>query len=76
MLECLDKLPIGIPSVVMRIRCPKELEKRLGDFGLVEGTVVTARYRSPDKGVTALEFRGTVLALRTRDLKGVYVRWR
>jgi Fe2+ transport system protein FeoA len=76
MLESLDRLPIGVPAVVMRIGCSRELGKRLADFGLVQGTEVMARYRSPDKGVTALEFRGTVLALRTRDLKGVRVQWR
>ena len=76
MLESLDRLPVGVPAVVVRIGCPRELTRRLEDFGLVQGTQVVARYRSPDKGVTALEFRGTVLALRTRDLKGVRVRWR
>ena len=71
----LDRLPCAIPAVVLEISCKPELRERLRDFGLVPGTEVTARYRSPDKGVTALEFRGTVIALRTRDLKGVKVRW-
>ena len=71
----LDRLPCAIPAVVLEISCKPELRERLRDFGLVIGTEVTARYRSPDKGVTALEFRGTVIALRTRDLKGVKVRW-
>ena len=72
----LDRLPMNIPAQVMQIGCKKELCNRLRDFGLVPGTMVTACYRSPDRGVTALEFRGTVLALRTRELKGVRVRWR
>ena len=71
----LDRLPLGIPAVVMCVGCNRELKKRLEDFGLVQGTIVTARYRSPDKGVTAVAFRDTVIALRTRDLKGVRVRW-
>lgn len=71
----LDRLPCAIPAVVLEISCKPELRERLRDFGLVPGTEVTARYRSPDKGVTALEFRGTVIALRTRDLKGVRVKW-
>lgn len=71
----LDRLPINIPARVIQIDCKPELRDRLQDFGLIPGTVVTACYRSPDRGVTALEFRDTVIALRTRDLKGVRVRW-
>lgn len=71
----LDHLPINIPARVAQIGCKQELCDRLRDFGLVPGTIVTACYRSPDRGVTALEFRDTVIALRTRDLKGVRVIW-
>lgn len=71
----LDKLPIGIPATVLQVGCSKELNRRLRDFGLVPGTEVTTRYRSPDGGVAAVEFRGTVIALRTRDIKGVRVKW-
>ena len=71
----LDRLPIDIPAVVVRIDCRKDLKRRLKDFGLVVGTEICCRYRSPDGGVTALEFRGSVLALRTADIKGVRVEW-
>ena len=71
----LDRLPCGIPAMVTEIGCSRQLRCRLSDFGLVPGTKVVIRYRSPDKGVTALEFRGTVIAVRTRDLRGVRVRW-
>ena len=71
----LDRLPMGIPAEVLQVSCSGGLTKRLHDFGLVPGTTVTSRYRSPDGGVTALECRGAVLALRTRDLRGVRVQW-
>ena len=71
----LDKLPMGVPATVVHMACPEALRKRLEDFGLIPGTVVLTRYRSPGGGVTALECRGTVLALRTGDLKGVRVQW-
>lgn len=71
----LDRLPVNIPARVVQIGCQKELRDRLQDFGLVPGTVVTACYRSPDRGVIALEFRDTVIALRTHDVKGVRVKW-
>lgn len=71
----LDKLPMGIPATVVHMGCSEALRKRLGDFGMIPGTLIMARYRSPDGGVTALECRGAVLAMRTRDLKGVRVQW-
>ena len=76
MQTTLDQLKPGIVAAVTEIRVQETLAQRLRDFGLVPGTKVIARYRSPDKGVTALEFRGTVIALRTRDLKGVRVSWK
>ena len=71
----LDKLPMGVPATVIHMGCSESLRHRLEDFGLIPGTVVMTRYRSPGGGVTALECRGTVLAMRTRDLKGVRVQW-
>lgn len=71
----LARLPIGIPAIVIQVGCRKELAGRLRDFGLVPGTKVISNYRSPGGGVTAVEFRGVVIALRTLDLKGVRVQW-
>lgn len=70
----LDKLEHGMRGVVTRIGCGEALSCRLRAFGLVDGTEVALRYRSPDGGVTALELRGTVVALRTRELKKIRVR--
>lgn len=71
----LERLPCGVPAIVMDVGCSRQLRCRLHDFGLIPGTKIIIRYRSPDKGVSALEFRGTVVAVRTRDLRGVRVRW-
>lgn len=71
----MDKLPKGVPGMVKRISCGKGLDRRLRDFGLIPGTLVQVRYRSPDGGVTAFHCRGAVLALRTKELKGVRVQW-
>ncbi len=70
----LDRLEPGIRSTVTEIRSPEPLRSRLRQFGLVPDTVVSVCYRSPDGGVTALELRGTVIALRTRELKKIRVR--
>ena len=70
----LDRLEPDIFCTVLEVRSPEPLRSRLRQFGLVAGTVVSVRYRSPDGGVTALELRGTVVALRTRELKKIRVR--
>lgn len=68
----LERLCLGQKAVVTRIDTKRALADRLRDFGLVTGTAVRCRYRSPDGSVTALELRGSVLALRSRDLKRIW----
>lgn len=61
----------GEKAEVTELLCQPALKKRLMDLGLVPGTVVFCRYRSPNRDVTALELRRTVIALRTRDLQQI-----
>jgi len=70
----LDQLRPGCRGVVIRIDTEAALRQKLKAFGLVPGTVVSCRYRCPWGHVTALELRGSVLALRTRDLQKIRVR--
>lgn len=49
--------------------CP--VNKRLGQFGVKTGTMVRCRYISPGRHLAALEFGGTVLALRLTDLASI-----
>lgn len=69
----LARLPVGIPATVVFMSCDRSLVRRLHDFGLIPGTTLIVRYRSPYGGVTALECRGAVIALRTKDLRGIQV---
>jgi len=70
----LDNARLGQQTVVLQIDTPQALKKRLQDFGLVAGTKVCCAYRSPGKKVTALAFRGIVVAVRTKELKNIRVR--
>jgi ferrous iron transport protein A len=74
MEQSLATLRSGQRGIVTQIKITEPLRGRLYSFGLVEGTEVTVRYRSPDGGVTALVLRGTVIALRTRDIRNIRVR--
>lgn len=70
----LSRLPVGISATVVSMSCDKALVRRLRDFGLIPGTVLSVTYRSPHGGVTALRCRGAVIAMRTKDLQGIEVR--
>ena len=70
----LDRLMPGLHGIIVSVNTDELLRLRLRDFGLVNGTKVSVRYKSPDGGVTALELRGTVVALRTCELKKIRVR--
>lgn len=65
----------GERAVVTEVDVSRPLAARLRDFGMVPGTAVRCCYRSPGGQVTALALRGSVLALRTRDLQKIRVRW-
>lgn len=60
-------------AVITHIYTDPHLTRRLRAFGLVPGTKVLCRYRNPGKSLTALEFRDTVVALRTKDLQMILV---
>ncbi len=70
----LDKLDYGMRAVVTHIGSQELVRCRLRSYGLVEGTEVALRYRSPDGGVTALALRGTVVAIRTKELNKIRIR--
>ena len=70
----LNRLPPGARGVVIHMNTDRALTKKLKDFGLVPGTAIRCTYRCPWGDVTALEFRGSVLALRSDDLKKIIVR--
>ncbi len=67
----LDHLQPGMEAIVTSLGCAKQLKHRLADFGLVSGTRVGCRYRSPDQRLSALELRGTLIAIRRADLQTI-----
>ena len=70
----LDRIQPGKQAVITQMDIEPALKCRLRNFGLVLGTAVCCRYRSPGGQVSALAFRGTVVAMRTRDLRKIRVR--
>ena len=70
----LDQLRPGQQAVVTDLGEDAYLKERLMVYGMVPGTTVGCRYRSPDGSVTSLECRGSVIALRTADMKRIWGR--
>lgn len=68
----LDRLGVGCSAVITRLDTDDSLRKRLRCFGMIPGTRVCCRYRTPGGSVTALECRGSVIALRTRDMERIW----
>lgn len=69
----LDRLRPGIWGRVVTINTGERMRERLQDFGLIPGTQVCRKYCSPHGDVTAIALRGSLLALRTVDLKKIRV---
>ena len=70
----LDQVRCGRWACVLQVDTQPQLRQRLRDFGLVPGTRVRRCYAGPGGHVAAIELRGSVLALRTRDLRCIRVR--
>lgn len=58
---------------VTKVGGPEVFQNRLRAYGIIPGTRVCCRYRTPCGTVTALEARSGVVALRTRDMGYVWV---
>ena len=69
----LNKLPLNHTGIVQKIKCSKNLERRLLDLGLVSDTPITAIFKSPLGDPTAYEFRGSIIAIRNDEAKQIYV---
>lgn len=73
MQTTLDRLLPGEEGTVTEIGVSETLKKRLADFGMISGTRVSCAYRSPGANLTAVSLRGSVIALRTSDMKEITV---
>ena len=73
MVLTLDQVCTGAWTSVAGIETNEALRQRLRDFGLVPGTRVRRRFASPAGDVVAIELRGSILALRKRDLRQIRV---
>lgn len=69
----LDQVCLGRWCRVTAVDTDKNLRRRLRDFGFAPGTQVRRRYTSPGCDLSAVELRGSVVALRASDLQHIWV---
>ena len=72
-MTTLDKLPLNVSYKILKLNCSGNIQRRLLDLGLIEGTNITASFRSPLGDPTAYEVRGSTIALRKEDSRLIEV---
>ncbi|PRX35524.1 ferrous iron transport protein A [Orenia metallireducens] len=70
----LTQLPLGVISEVVSLEAEGIKRRRLLDLGLIPGTQIIAKRRSPSGDPTAYLIRGTVIALRSEETNLIKVR--
>lgn len=63
----LTNLPIGSVGEITNLTASGNKRRRLLDLGLITGTSIKAKRKSPSGDPTAYLIRGTVLALRSEE---------
>lgn len=69
----LSRLSPGETGIIKRLRLRPEMNRRLRDLGLIDGTRVDCLFRSPWGSPTAFLVRGAVIAIRAGDASGIDV---
>jgi ferrous iron transport protein A len=72
----LDELPRSCRAVVTGLDAHGAERRRLMDLGVLPGVEVTAEDTSPLGDPTAYRIRGTLVALRRRQARGIQVAFR
>lgn len=65
--QSLSALPLCKEAYITSIAIQGDLRRRLFDLGFLQGSRVTALFRSPLGDPTAYQIRDTVIALRRED---------
>lgn len=72
-ITTLDKLNIGDSCVVKKLSCSNVLKEKFVNFGIIEGTHITAVFKSPFNNPVAFDIRNKVIAIRNSDAAKIMV---
>lgn len=70
----LDLLPPGEIAIVERLEVEGDMRRRFLDLGLIENTPVECIGKSPGGDPAAYLIRGAVIAIRSKDCQGIFIR--
>lgn len=70
----LDKLSLGEHAVIEDVNLSSAMRRRLYDIGLIPNTEVLCVGKSPLGDPVSFLICGSVIALRTSDLKGISIK--
>ena len=70
----LTELPIGKKAEITELTTRGKKRRRLLDLGLIPGTYIVTKRRSPSGNPSAYLFRGTIIALRSEVTDSIYVK--
>ncbi|MGL4791371.1 MAG: FeoA family protein, partial [Anaerotignaceae bacterium] len=70
----LVNLKEGEIGIVQCLTIDGSIRRRLLDIGLIEGTKIECLQKSPSGDPTAYLIRGAVIAIRSKDCKGILIK--
>ncbi len=70
----LTKLNTGEKAIITELVADESKRRRLLDLGLIPGTKITAKRKSPSGDPTAYLFRGTIIALRSEEAGLIHIK--
>ena len=73
-MTTLDHIRQGQQMMILEIPDTCPVKAMLRDFGILQGSALRCQYFSPGRELVVLEWEGTVLALRLRELKDITVK--
>lgn len=64
----------GQSAVITELNCASDIKRRFMDLGMIKGTKIKCVLASPFNSIKAYSIRGSVIAIRASDAKGIFVR--
>ena len=69
----LNELPLNTKGYIERVECEEDIKRRLLDLGPVKGAEIKPVLVSVSKDPRAFEIRGSLIAIRKENAKGICV---
>jgi Fe2+ transport system protein FeoA len=73
-VQTLAELPVGAEAIVVEVRCPRPIARRLMEMGVLPGTRVSVVRVAPLGDPIEIEVRSYALSIRHREAAGIVLR--